>query len=732
MLKTLLKSSASLSVIVSMNAAVAEDAPIVEFIDEITIVGAATDRASIPGSATRIDADDLERFKFQDISRILRMAPGVIIQEEDGYGLRPNIGLRGSGVERSSKITLMEDGVLIAPAPYAAPSAYYFPTAARMEAIEVRKGSAAIKFGPRTVGGAVNMASRSIPEEFGGFVDVKYGSDNFMTLHGVAGGSTDNFGIAGEFFHSSVDGFKRLPGGENTGFDIQDYMIKARVNTDRDADIYQSLTIKVGMTDHDSDETYLGLTQSDFDADPYTRYAASTLDHMRTDHEQIQITHMIRTDNFEMMTVAYQNEFARDWFKLDDFYVGGIKHKPGAVLDDPSSFAGAIDILRGSVDSDVGAIRIKHNDRSYRSRGIQNIMKFELAALGASHEIEFSTRYHEDYEDRLQHRENFTMISGALVYDSEAAEGSAGNRIASADAWALYITDEIKFGKWTLVPGIRYENIDFKREDFTSVDRDTLTGTPKEHSLDVFIPGFGATYQLNDSLLLMAGVFKGFNPSGPGATSAKEETSFSMEAGIVYDRDGFFMELVGFYSDYDNILGACTASSGSGDCEIGDQFNGGAASIKGLETSFGYDFMLSDTLMVPFKANYTYTSANFDTGFSNSFWGGVEAGDEMPYTPAHQLNVVTGLVGDEWSINLLMNYQSELRTEAGEGAIAAGEMIKGRAIFDINASYQLMENVTLYGGVQNIFDKKYAVARRPYGLRPGKPVSFSAGLKLTF
>ena len=73
--------------------------------------------------------------------------------------------MRGTGQNRSEKVTIMEDGVLAAPAPYAAPSAYYFPTSGRMQQIEVLKGTSSAMYGPRTTGGVVNMLSREIPEE---------------------------------------------------------------------------------------------------------------------------------------------------------------------------------------------------------------------------------------------------------------------------------------------------------------------------------------------------------------------------------------------------------------------------------------------------------------------------------------------------------------------------------------------------------------------------------------
>ena len=144
--------------------------------------------------------------------------PGVNIQEEEGFGLRPNIGIRGTGSERSANITLMEDGVLIAPAPYAAPAAYYFPVTGRMKAVEVRKGSSQIKYGPRTNGGALNLVSRDIPSRFevngslGAWVTTRQARLNSWPAIRRA-----RFGWMLQTYQLSTDGFKRLDQGGNTG-----------------------------------------------------------------------------------------------------------------------------------------------------------------------------------------------------------------------------------------------------------------------------------------------------------------------------------------------------------------------------------------------------------------------------------------------------------------------------------------------------------------------------------
>ena len=704
--------------------------------ERIQVIGQYSDRASIVGSATRLNAEDLQKFGYNDINRTLRLVPGVNIQEEDGYGLRPNIGLRGSGVERSSKITLMEDGVLIAPAPYAAPSAYYFPNAARMEAVEVRKGSAAIKFGPRTVGGAINLVSRSIPDEFAGFVDARVGSDGLRTLYSSVGGSSEYFGGVIEYYDSNNDGFKKLQSGADTGYDVEDFLAKFRINTSRDADIQQSLEFKYSRTDGDSNETYLGLTQADFEADPYQRYVASDLDNIDTDHEQFQVTYNVNFGGIQVVTTAYYNEFARDWFKFHDMRnaadTGNINGN--AVLEGGAATAVELSWLKGLADSSDGAIRIRHNAREYVSKGIQSLIAIPFTTGALAHDLEISLRYHEDYEGRLQFDERYTIINGDLQFSSAGTPGSAGNRIVSADAWAFFAQDTIKSGKWTFVPGVRFESIDLNRSDWAS-DDPTRSGAENVRDtvhVNTFVPGLGVSYKIDDSLLLTGGIFKGFNPPGPGNSNAEEETSLSIEFGAVYDANNFSFEGMFFYSDYANILGTCTGSVGCDGGEIGDQFNGGEATIWGLELLAGYTAELNSDWQVPFYINYTYTDASFSTSFEDSFFGAVNDGDAFPYLSKHQFTASVGAVREDLSLYVQANYVSASRTDAGTGTIPLAEKVDGRMVFDASVRYTITDNIDVFASVDNVFGNEYSVARRPIGLRPGKPRTFEAGVKFTF
>ena len=257
-------------------------------LDEIVIVGDRNDLLMSTGAAYVIPEARLQQFQHADIQRIVREIPGMSVQVEDGFGLRPNLSIRGTATERSGRITLLEDNVLIAPAPYSAPSAYYFPTAGRMRQVEVLKGSAAIKQGPYTIGGAVNFLSTAVPFERVGRLNLELGDYETRRIHGVYGDAGENFGwlVEGHLWDSA--GYQDIDSaGGDTGLDKDDWMLKLRFNSDPNAAIYQQLDIKLQYAEETSEQSYLGLTDVDFGRDPYRRYAASQLDNITTEHEQL-------------------------------------------------------------------------------------------------------------------------------------------------------------------------------------------------------------------------------------------------------------------------------------------------------------------------------------------------------------------------------------------------------------------------------------------------------------
>ena len=161
------------------------------------------------GSAHRVDEAVLETFEMNDIQQVLTFVPGVSTRNEDGFGLRPNIGIRGANSDRSAKVTLMEDGVLFAPAPYAAPAAYFFPMTTRLIGVEVFKGAASTRYGPQTVGGAVNLITRAIPVSKTVTSDVSIGGFQTFKGHVSAGGTTQQgIGTLTEVAHLQSDGLR--------------------------------------------------------------------------------------------------------------------------------------------------------------------------------------------------------------------------------------------------------------------------------------------------------------------------------------------------------------------------------------------------------------------------------------------------------------------------------------------------------------------------------------------
>lgn len=702
-----------------------------------TLTGGSGPSKRTPGSAWYISPREIRQFAYTDVNRLLRSVPGVHVQEEDGYGLRPNIGMRGAGSERSSKITVMEDGLLMAPAPYASPAAYYFPTVGRMHAIELVKGSSQVRTGPLTTGGAINLLSTPIPTTTAGAVRVWGGSYGARNLHAHAGTTTvGRVGVLVETFRQGADGFKVLDNGDPTGFTKEDLLGKLEWSSAPGRKLTHTISLKAGQVREESHETYLGLTLSDLGRDPYRRYAGSAKDRMRVLQDQASAIYTVRfPSGAALAATVYRTNTARSWYKLDNVKDStGVAVGISALLKDPAAHPHAFDIIRGSASAD-NALQVRSNDRNYQSSGAQLVFTRTVEGPRYKQALEVGMRVHTDYMDRFQWNDGYRMVDGEMRLTSSGTPGTESNRIAEASAVAGHAAYSISKGRFSLHPGMRVEHIEMGQDDYGKQDVGRTGSALKRtrNTVDVLIPGIGIEWRTREWAQVFAGVHKGFSPPGTEA-GARPESSINSELGIRINKSGVELQLIGFHTAYQEMLGADLAAAGG--TGTGDLFNAGSALVVGLECFLRKDLLhgSSTRFRAPFTVSYTLTDARFGNTFQSSFepWGNVVSGDRIPYIPVHQLNVRASLEGRRGSVSAGMNHVGSMASVTGVSADADDQRIPANTVLDMAASYRLDERIELFAAAQNVLGTVYAVSALPAGWRPGLPRSVQVGVRATF
>lgn len=680
--------------------------------ETISIIGTKEEARQVPGSSAVVDADQLQTEVVTDINQVMKTVPGVYVQEEEGFGLRPSIGIRAASAGRTSKVTVLEDGIMMAPAPYSNPAAYYFPTTFRMSAIEVLKGAPQLRYGPQTTGGVINLVTTSIPETRSGRVVAGFGEHNQQDLHAHYGDTEGDFGWLIETVQRSNSGFKDIDrSNRDTGFDISDYVAKFQWSGER-----HSLGAKAQYSEEVSNETYLGLTDADFHANPNRRYGLSEIDQMNNRHRGFSTHYQFQaTDNVSFNAIGYYNEFARNWFKI------GTNLVDQANAGDQDAQA----ILDG--DLDATGLGYKNNNRGYESYGVE----LNTRILAGSHSLEVGVRDHEDSMDRFQPVEIYDQIDGNLVLRDLVEPTGGDNRLEGAEALSFWITDNWQVtDALTLNLALRYEDVESYRDQFNDPERTDL-GSRRGNSSNEWLPGASFTFDLNEQWQLLGGVHKGFSPLGGGATEQQEpETSTNYEAGVRFGQGSLFAELIGFYSDFSDMTENCSIATPCSDGSESGNFTTGEAVVSGIE------FQLSHTRQwggytVPMSLSYTYSSAEITADNPVS---GARDGDRLAQIPENMLSLRLELDNNNgWRNYAVAKYTDDSCLSLGCNR-SGSELDRNESLFvvDLVSRYDLSQSTTVYAKLENAFDEQVIVARYPLGPRPNKPQTLSMGIDYRF
>jgi len=690
-------------------ALVSESTPL----EEVTIIGDRKAAREIAGSGALIDSLQIRDELATDINQLLKTVPGTYIREEDGYGLRPNIGIRGATAERSAKITLMEDGVLIAPAPYAAPEAYYFPTLARMQAVEVLKGASQLRYGPQTTGGVVNLVSTPQPENAGGRLQLVYGQDHQTDMLASYGGRLGAFGFNLETAQRYNEGFKSVDrSDQDTGYQVEDYVAKVSWQGEQHA-----LKLKAQYSDETSDETYLGLTDRDFAEDPDRRYGMSAPDQMSNLHKALSLTWDWQLGaEVALATTVYRNEFHRDWFKLS----GGGAGVEAANHGDSDAQA----VLDG--ERDAFGLSYKHNNRRYLSEGVQSNLDWEWG----EHAFALGARYHEDEVDRFQPTERYDQINGELMLRGVIEPNASNNRLQMAEALSLWVTDAWQISDaLRLDLALRHERVKTKETRFDDVSRDQIAST-RQNDLSIWLPGVAAFYQINDDWSLLAGIHRGFSPLGGSAREwEKPETSINYELGARYDGP-VFVEVIGFYSDFSNKGESCSNAYPCSNGATSGTFITGEAVVAGVEVQVGHVF---ETGQVTWPLSLAYTHSKAEAR-GDEVVSDVLSGDTLASVPENTLSLRLGAqIGSRWDSYAVVKYVDDMCVEIGcNRETSQFAQTESFFVVDVGTRYAVTDGISAFVKIENAFDKRAIVSRQPDGARPNKPLTAMLGVEWVF
>jgi Fe(3+) dicitrate transport protein len=693
---------ASLAVLalLSVGSAAAEDADG----DEIVVVGQRVNLMHIPGSGSTIDQEDMESARVLTVNEALRQTPGVFPRDEEGLGLRPNIGVRGLSPTRSSKTLLLEDGLPLTYGPYGDNATYSHPPIRRFARIEVLKGASQIRFGPNTVGGVVNYVTPDAPARFEAELMAAGGNLGYGEIDAQIGGPLLGWRALGHLNATVFDGVR-----DNHALSFNDLYLKA----EREFAPGHDVTLRLGRASEDSQVSYSGLTVAEYAADPFANPFPN--DRFELQRYTGSLTHGWRlNDQIALTTSAYSLYFNRDWWRQSS----NSAQRPNDAADPACAGMANLNTACGT----EGRLR------EYHVYGVESRLTWDSMLAGAPFDVEASLRWHAERQNRLQvNAPTPTGRTGDVVE----------NNLRSVEAWSGFVTADWRFARFSVQPGVRFEAIAYQRLN-------RLTGARGQTDLTEIVPGVGATFDLSDTVVLYGGVHRGFAPpraedvvsNTGGLVDLDAETSVNWELGARGDlAQGLAFDITAFLMDFDNQIIPASVSGNVGVTNAGaTRHAGGEASLRGSLRDMG--LMQGDDVF--FRTAITYLpDASFEGVRFSSVNGAPIGGNRLPYAPEWVASAAIGYRRGDWfETQLEAQHTSEMYSDdlnsIAESADGQRGLIEAATILNWAA------NVTPAGGpatyfltVKNIFDE-ISIVDRTRGILPSAPRLVQAGVSLAF
>jgi Fe(3+) dicitrate transport protein len=670
----------------------------------VNVIGKTENLITIPGSANVLHMRSLEISRVFTTNEALRKLPGVNVRDEEGFGLRPNISIRGLNPTRTTKVTLLEDGVPVAYSPYGDNASYYHPPIDRFERIELLKGAGQILFGPQTIGGIINYITPAPTELFGGFVSATGGNRGYFDSKVRLSA------------HRMLLDYTRKQGEgarNNIYSQLNDFNFKAVLGLGS----IQAITLRANVFTENSTVTYSGLTEAEFqNFGPF--YNPFKNDRFDIKRYGVSATHNLELSESALLTTNfYVSQFNRDWWRQSSTTTDTQGGAAGIAFRD-TRLAGR-QVNPDNLNSVQGRLR------KYTTFGVEPRLKYLQSVLGINSELQVGIKVHFEEQNRRQiNGTTPTARVGTTVEDN----------IRETKAYSAFIVNRFIFGTFSITPGLRYEYISSSRTN------QLPGGKVGSDDLGKWVPSLGVNWNPTKALTIFAGVHRGFAPPrtediialvGTATdVDAEESTNWELGARLQPSSRNLFQVTI-FRNDFKRLIAVGSIAGGATPLAQGEALFQGIELSGYIDLTYGFYFNGAYTFL--YDAEQT---TPFQQVVGKTIIAGSVAGNRQPYAPKHLLTLATGYTMDEFNAQLEAVHVSEQFADFANTITPTADGQRGKLgaymIWNAAINYNLdIFSTTLFLTIKNLTNKIYIVDRTR-GIQVGSPRLIQFGMQWKF
>lgn len=636
-----------------------------------------------------IDLEEKPPIVNNNQRQVFQKTPGVLLSEESTPLF--SLGYRGLNPDRAQFMQVMKDGIPIVADLFGYPEAYYIPPAEVVEEVEFVRGGSALQYGPQP-GGAINFVTKD-PVSSSFYLDEQnsVGSHDLYSNYTALSGTQGALGHYSYFHHRQSQGFRDF----NSQYEVYYGGSKIVIRPDDLSkwtvafDIYEEAHGEPG-----------GLTRTDFDM------------------ESTKTTRLI--DHFELNryagSIAYERELdaetTLDWkFFIAQYERFSWRQRGGGF---------------GALPTGAAASTIDIQKQEFDNLGTDLRLRKGYSAFGSDdHQIAGGVFYYHSDSPRIEERGTTgDALSGDLRKDSDR----------STDYLSFFLENMFKFGRFSVTPGVRLENIWQSIEEKVNVDKTTVPlGDDSQYDF-VALAGVGANFEVTPTIDLYANYSESYRPkvyADAVPLSSGQVTSGDLEEGNAWQADlglrgdptpYLAWDVSIFHMEFDGQTGT-----------VGNTVqNVGDAEYEGVELAVEFDVIrFWDALSGDKRADQIGSLKPFYvlTALDAEFVNGPNTGKTPQYAPDTLMKGgVEYAYKDRVKVQLAGTFADD---HFGDDGNTDQRIIPSYKVWDLTAEVKVYKDiVSIFGGINNLFDENYFARVTSTGIDPADGRNYYGGVTI--